>query len=118
MLLEDVAGLERRAPVADETEGRFERASVRRLAKARRRAIAVIVLDWAALLVLVFARAGSEPVLPLGATEDSIFALGLLAIAVHSGFRLGQLEKLAAVRRVLLDLADRERPVVEPPETA
>lgn len=118
MLLEDIAGLEREPPIESESGEPSDPAlSFRRLARARRRAIAVIALDWAALLILVLARAGSGAYFAVGPTEDGIFALGLLAIAVHSGFRLGQLEKLEAVRRVLDDLASRSQPGGDPPES-
>ena len=46
----------------------------------------------------------------IGPTEDSIFAIGLLAIAAHSGFRLGQLEKLNAVERAVDELDARSTP--------
>jgi hypothetical protein len=64
-------------------------------------------LDWLALLVLFALRTPGQAWLPFGPTEESIFTLGILILAVHSGFRLGQLEKLRAVRRTLNDLEER-----------
>ncbi len=67
----------------------------------------IVGLDWFAILVLVVARAQGGNIMSFGPTEDTIFAVGLLAIAVHSGFRLGQLEKMRAVERALSELDAR-----------
>lgn len=107
LLIEDVAGMPRSG---DAREGR------ERLERARRRARLVVAIDWAAIVVLVIVRARTGSVLPIGPTEDSIFALGLLAIAAHSGFRLGQLEKLQAVDRALGELDARSERSPEPGE--
>ena len=77
------------------------------LEHARRRATMVVVLDWIAIVVLVLVRARAGAIFAVGPNEESIFAIGLLAIAVHSGFRLGQLEKIRAVRRALDELEER-----------
>jgi len=77
------------------------------LERARKRALGVVALDWLAILVLVFVRARGGNVMTIGPTAESIFALGLLAIAAHSGFRLGQLEKLRTVDRALRELDAR-----------
>lgn len=69
--------------------------------------MAVVAIDWAAIGVLVIARAGGGAILSPGPTEEGIFAVGLLAIAIHSGFRLGQLEKLRAVERTVRELDSR-----------
>ncbi|MFQ5525697.1 MAG: hypothetical protein ACE5GX_05490 [Thermoanaerobaculia bacterium] len=103
ILLEDIAGLSQSREERDDES----------LKRARKRAVAVVVVDWAAIVILVLARAKSGSVLPVGPTEDSIFALGLLAIAAHSGFRLGQLEKLSAVDRTIRELDARAAPQVE-----
>ena len=71
------------------------------------RAGLVVTLDWLAVIVLFALRSADRPWLPVGASEESIFTLGILVLAVHSGFRLGQLEKLRAVSRLLEDLRER-----------
>ena len=102
LLLEDIAGIPQgtHANRGDPSPTALDD-SCTRLERVRRRAMLVVAMDWIALLVLVFVRARSAQVLDIGPNEDSIFSLGLLAIAAHSGFRLGQLEKLHAVRRAL-----------------
>ena len=106
LLLEDIAGIPQstRAHRGDRDPATLDDSNTR-LERVRRRAILVVAMDWIALLVLVFVRARSAQVLDIGPSEDSIFSLGLLAIAAHSGFRLGQLEKLHAVRRALDSLS-------------
>lgn len=99
MLLEDVAGLGR-----GEADGHDAAAA---LGGARRAAWRAVALDWIAIFVLVGVRAGESPVLGFGPSVDVVFSLGLLAIAVHSGFRLGQLEKLRAVGLLTEELAER-----------
>ncbi|MCP4200528.1 MAG: hypothetical protein GY769_01175 [bacterium] len=106
LLLEDIAGVRRHPEPED---------SVAALERARRRALLVVVFDWIAILILVFVRARSGEMFSIGPSEDSIFSLGLLAIAAHSGFRLGQLEKIRAVARALDELEERSQPVTEPP---
>lgn len=101
LLVEDVCGI-RREPGAHE-----ESAADDSLARAQRRATAVIVLDWIAILVLAFARAQAGESLTFGPHESGIFSIGLLAIAIHSGFRMGQLEKYRAASRVLDELTER-----------
>jgi len=117
ILLEDIAGIphgtsdhrgDPNRPKLDDSATLLER--------ARRRNTLVVVLDWIALLVLVFVRARSAQVLDIGPSEDSIFSLGLLAIAAHSGFRLGRLEKLHAVRRALDGLSKRSQTATGPSE--
>lgn len=76
------------------------------LEQAERRALFVVGLDWAAIVALFLLRDPAAPFLPAGPTVETVFTLGVLAVAVHSGFRLGQLEKYRAVRRVWDDLAD------------
>lgn|GEM_PF-1435636 len=75
-------------------------AQVEALTQAERRAKLIIALDWIALVVLFVFRDTASPFLPMDATIETIFTLGILAVAVHSGFRLGQLEKYRAVIRV------------------
>lgn len=69
------------------------------LHQATRRAKLVIALDWVALAVLFLFRDTAAPFLPFNGTIETVFTLGVLAVAVHSGFRLGQLEKYRAVLR-------------------
>ena len=99
MLLENIAGLGRRE-VEDRSVGEV-------LRRARRGAWRAVALDWAAIAVLVAVRVGEAPVLSLGPSVEAVFSLGLLTVAVHSGFRLGQLETLHAVGLLTEELAQR-----------
>jgi hypothetical protein len=67
----------------------------------------IVALDWLALLILLFFRSGGDPWLSFGPQEETVFTIGVLAVAIHSGFRLGQLEKLRATARILADLDER-----------
>ena len=69
------------------------------MARARRRALTVVALDWLAILVLVLFGEHALLALSLGPAEGTVFTLAILAVATHAGFRLGQLEKLRAVAR-------------------
>ncbi len=108
LLLEDIAGIPQggRDHRGDPKPPEFDD-SKKLLERARRRALLVVAMDWIALLVLVYARTQGGQLLDIGPSEDTIFSLGLLAIATHSGFRLGQLEKLNTVGRALDDLSKR-----------
>ncbi len=77
------------------------------VARARRRALAAVGIDWLSILVLVVVRGRTGPVLPLGAGEETVIALALLAIATHSGFRLGQHETYRAAAHALDELDQR-----------
>ncbi len=92
MLLEDVGGLPPDDPEA--------------LSRARRRAIVVVALDWVAILVLVVLYGGGGSQLTF-AGEQTLFTLGILAVAAHSGFRLAQLQKLRSIARLCEELEDR-----------
>jgi hypothetical protein len=92
--------VERQAQATDET--------LEELRRAERRALRVIALDWAAILILLFFHDRGQTFLPLGGTIDTLFSLGILAVAVHSGFRLGQLEKLKAVGTACRDILQRD----------
>jgi hypothetical protein len=105
LLLEEICGLPRIEP--SPSDDRDDSESGLMLHKARLRAALVIAVDWAALLVLFVLRTPDRPWLPIGPTEESVFTFGILALAVHSGFRLGQLEKLRSVGRLLEDLKER-----------
>lgn len=101
MLVEKVAGLPApdcgSAEEVDELGPDFER--------ARRRAIFMVALDWIAILILVLLDPNPPTRLALGPFEGTVFTLAILVVAVHSGFRLGQLQKLNAVRRLARELA-------------
>lgn len=105
LLLEDICHL----PRGDSGPGEHDsaREAGQRLDKARRRAGVIAVVSWIALLVLFALRSSGRTWLPTEAGEETIFTLGVLAVAVYSGFRLGQLEKLTAVSRVLDELRER-----------
>ena len=96
LLIDDVAHLRRSDPSGGERH--------RELVKARQRALLVAVFDWVAIAVLFFLREPLSDFLSLGAGEESVFTLAVLAIAVHSGFRLGQWEKFRAVERAIESL--------------
>lgn len=114
LLVEEVAGLKLATPAAPEDAAAEEEASHRQhreiqdeaLERAERRALLVIGLDWLALVALFLFRDPLAPFLPMGPTVETVFTLGVVAVAVHSGFRLGQLEKYRAVRRAWDDLVD------------
>jgi len=90
------------SPPADHQDAEAEElsAQLEALHQAERRAKLVIALDWLALVVLFVFRDTATPFLPFDGTIETVFTLGVLAVAVHSGFRLGQLEKYRAVSRV------------------
>ena len=101
LLHEEVAGLPR-----DESDTAADRAEA--MARARRRAGIVVALDWAAIVVLVVFGELAVAGLSFGPSEQTIFTLTILAVAVHSGFRLGQLDKLRAVDRAAERLVERD----------
>ena len=98
ILFDDIAGIR--------PDPRKPHDPIAALHKARRRALAVAIADWAAILALFLLRDGSAGFLATGASEQGLFSLGVLAVATHAGFRLGQMEKYAAVARALQALPD------------
>jgi len=92
MLLEKIGGL----PADDES-----------LARARRRGAWIVAIDWLAIVVLIVLHDGAAPQLTLSDSEQTIFTVGILVVAAHSGFRLGQLEKLRAIQRLRAELEER-----------
>jgi hypothetical protein len=109
LLFEEVGGL-RRADHDDEAEER--RLGEEELERSRRRARLVVGLDLVAVAVLLFTHAGEQPFLYLGPRLETVFTVAVLLIALHAGFRLGQLEKLNAVARAWREVSEREG---EPP---
>jgi len=105
MLLEDIAGLAR-ANVTPEEETAGTRQA--ELEAARRGAWRAVVVDWVAIVALLALRFGEAPILSLGPGIETIFAIGVLLVATHSGFRLGQLEKLRSVDLLLSELGERK----------
>jgi hypothetical protein len=101
LLHEEIAGLP--GDTAETAETRAEA-----LGRARRRALIVVLLDWAAIVALTLLGERVAPTLTLGPTEDTVFTLALLAVAAHSGFRLAQLQTLRAVARAQQHLAARD----------
>jgi hypothetical protein len=91
----------------DEVVAAEHEAGRQALDRARRRALFTVVFDALAIVVLLVLRDG-ERFLTLGRNEDTIFTLGVLAVAVHLGFRLAQLLALGTVRRLHDELGERE----------
>ena len=102
LLLEEIAEL--RGDRHEAPSKRFEGD----LGRARRRATMVVVIDWAAIVVLLLASDAGGAFLTLGPRLETILTVGLLAIGTHSGFRLGQLQKYAAVARAGRELLERD----------
>lgn len=111
MLVEDVAELQIASP-PDKPVGKggaaTERLEMEALTRARRRAILVSLIDWIALVILLAFHSGPKPFLPLGPSTDTVFTLGALAVAMHSGFRLGQARTYKAISRVSEELLERQ----------
>jgi hypothetical protein len=99
------------AEVAGDAAERAAEAARRRereaLDRAHRRGVLVAALDAAAIVVLLLLREGDR-FLVLARTEEAIFSLGVLVVAVHLGFRLAQVLTVATVRRLHQELAERE----------
>ena len=108
---EDAEGAEgaRPEPAGDAgaagTEAEREREA---LAGARRRALLMMALDAAAIAVLFALRDPAVPFLALGPRIETVFTLGVLAVAVHLGLRLGQYLTYRNVTRVWEELLERE----------
>jgi len=99
MLVEDIAGLSLLTPEDGESEV---------LSKAMRRATLVVAVDCLAILILFLFRDNARPFLPADQTIETVFTLGVLAVAAHAGFRWAQLERLRTVRRLCEDLRQRQ----------
>ena len=101
MLVEDVAELRVLPP--------SERPEIEALTKARRKAVLISLIDWIALAILLAFHSGPRPFLPFGPSTDTVFTLGALAVAMHSGFRLGQARTYKAISRLSDELLERQR---------
>lgn len=118
-LLVEAAGVRVVAPAVGEGEEEGEGAAPERAAeaarsaerealdRAHRRGVLVAALDAAAIVVLLLLREGDR-FLVLGRTEETIFSVGILVVAVHLGFRLAQVLTVGTVRRLHEELAERE----------
>jgi len=73
---------------------------------ARRRAGLAVALDWAAILLLLLLADGPARALTLGPTPQTVFSLGLLAVAIHSGYRLAELRRFGVLERTCAELLD------------
>lgn len=108
MLVEDIAGLSLPSDRDEESVPDEDRPELEPLAKAIRRARLVIALDWVAILVLFIFRDPTRPFLPGGQSIETVFTLGVLAVAAHSGYRWAQLHRFQAVQRLSSELRDRQ----------
>jgi len=100
MLVEDIAGL--KPPAADGQE------SQEALARAIRRTRLVIIIDWLAILILFLFRDTVRPFLPADRTVETVFTMGVLAVAAHAGYRWGQLDRYRAVEHLCEELRQRQ----------
>ncbi len=105
-LLLDLVGVRPEFP-PEETDSDSEVAQQQRraLERSANRALWVVALDAAALVVLLGWRLRSgQAVLPFGRSEESIFTLGVIGVAIHLGFRLAQRFWLRGVLQAWDDL--------------
>jgi hypothetical protein len=108
MLVEDIAGLALPADRESEADKGGDPPELASLSKAIRRGRLVIVVDWIAIAILFLFRDPSRPFLPVNQTVETVFTLGVLAIAAHAGFRWGQIQRYQAVERLCDELHDRQ----------
>jgi hypothetical protein len=119
-LLVEAAGVRPVAPAVDVEEagesgavaGEAAAEAARRrereaLDRAHRRGVVVAALDAAAIVVLLLLRE-NDRFLVLGRTEEAIFSLGVLVVAVHLGYRVAQVMTVGTVRRLHAELGERE----------
>ena len=113
MLVEDVAEIrmsgstDRPSGPVEDGDG-AERPEIRMLDKARRKALLVSLVDLLALFVLLTFHSAPRPFLPFSPTIDTVFTLGVLAVAMHAGFRMAQARTYRVVSRVCQDLWERQ----------
>lgn len=105
MLIDDIAKLDLRSVEEGDSPSEPE---TELLAGAIRRARLVVAVDCLAILVLFVFRDSTRPFLPINQTIETVFTAGVLAVAVHAGFRWAQLEGLRSVRRLCAELRERE----------
>jgi len=103
LLTEEVAGLAAEAAEPDEPDSSVE-PYLRALERAEKRGWSIVLLDWAAILILFLTRERSDLFLTLGRSSTAVFSLAVLAVAVHSGFRLGQLLMHRNIHRACQEL--------------
>ena len=77
------------------------------LARARRRAAWVVAFDWLAIVVLIGLQERGAGHFSLGATQQTLFTIGILVVAVHSGFRLAQVYQLRNLEKLIAELEER-----------
>lgn len=77
------------------------------LDRARRRGLAAVAVDAVAIAALVVLRE-SDRFLTLGRNEETVFTVGVLAVAVHLGWRLAQVATVGTVRRLHDEVSERE----------
>lgn len=108
MLVEEIAGL-RFVAEADPppSEQPSEYPETLPLNKARRRARLMIALDWTAIIVLFTLRDRTNSFLPWEPAVETIFTIGVLSVAAHSGLRWAQLNLYRAVERLCTELRER-----------
>ena len=106
LLIRDVGGVRVPRPPEDPAERANEERHF--LDKAMSRAALVAALDWIGIILLFVFREKGRELLPAVASPDLVFTLGILLIAAHSGFRLGQLEKYRAVSEAVQEIEGRD----------
>lgn len=114
LLVEEVAGIPgtrsrrwSRGTAEAEPEPKAEASLRAELERMSRKALGMVVLCWTAVLVLLLTHQKPGRFFSLEGV-DLAFTLGILVVAVYSGFRLGQWEKYRSVIRVMEDLEERE----------
>jgi hypothetical protein len=108
MLVEDVAALKTDESHPPGGNGEAdEPVEQRTLRRARQRAHFVVALDWLAVTILFLLRDRASQFLTLGPSIETVFTLGILAVAVHSGFRLAQAQTFKSIGRVCDELRER-----------
>ena len=107
LLVDDVGNLRvvRGEEIAPEEELAREREALER---ARKRSALVAAVDLAAIAVLFALRDPGRVFLFLGRGEETAFTLGVLALAVHLGFRLAQYQAYRDLARLHQELVERE----------
>jgi len=104
LLVERVAAVRWPGPGTEPAAADEERRVILdRLREARRRALFMVAVSWAALLFLL--ATSPRPAGFLSFVDlDAVFSLSVLVVAVFSGFRLGQWQKLRAVAAAVEEL--------------